>query len=392
MKTFLASITLVFSVTAFSQEYYGDPIIRSTVPGALDISYSTACDSRNQIATISFVGDILVHKMLYEAVARETKNFAQIWRKSDSLIQKADFSVGNLEGPAALGIDMDGKDRGDIGFVYDGEVYSGTNFKFNYHPRILFDLKNSGYDLLTVANNHTLDRYAIGVDRTHEAARKINLPIVGTRMAHERNAPFHQVVTVKNMKIAFLGCTEMTNGKEDKKDQVLFCYKNPDRILTIIKELAQNPKIDAIIVLPHWGSEYTHNPDNSQKNFAKKYLEAGATAVVGSHPHVLQPWQKYVTSDGRETFIIYSLGNFVAGQAGLPRKTGTVAYMGLSKEGYQKAKIVGVAYTPTYRDGTVVYPIGSTNSKEILAHTAKMFGTKYRVEPAGSLPQVLCAK
>ena len=50
-----------------------------------------------------------------------------------------------------MGIDDRGRDRGDIGFVYDGSVYSGTNMVFNYHPRIMSDLKNSGYDLIQTA-------------------------------------------------------------------------------------------------------------------------------------------------------------------------------------------------------------------------------------------------
>ncbi|MBV2167512.1 MAG: CapA family protein, partial [Bdellovibrio sp.] len=128
------------------------------------------------------------------------------------------------------------------------------------------------------------------------------------------------------------------------------------------------------------------------KAFAKQYLEAGASIVMGSHPHVLQPWQKYVTQDGRETLIGYSLGNFVAGQYGLARKAGVVAYVGLSKEGSQKAKIFGVGYTPTYREGNEVFPIGGRDSRSVLNHVAALFGSKRRIEPTGALLETLCAK
>lgn len=389
MKTKLFLSLLLMAGSAFSQEQVVTPAPLPSV--APDLAYSTMCDTRNELVTLSFVGDILVHQALYRAVVAGTQNFAQIWSRTDGLIKKADFSVGNLEGPAALGIDRRGRDRGDIGFVYDNDVYSGTNFVFNYHPRILSDLKNSGYDLLTTANNHSLDRRSIGIDKTLAAAEDIGLPTVGTRASQERNGVFYKIIPVKNMKVAFVGCTEMTNGMPDPNEQVLMCYKNPERILGLIQEVSARSDVDALIVMPHWGVEYKHIPEAQQKTFAKKYLEAGATAVIGSHPHVLQPWQKHITKDGRETFIVYSLGNFVAGQDGLPKQTGAVAYLGLSKEGTQKAKIVGVGYTPTYRQGTEIFPVGKTDSNEVLNHAAQLFGAKGRIEPTADLLPFLCS-
>lgn len=370
----------------------GSLAIEESFAVGTDLDFSTACDARNDLATVSFVGDVLIHKPLYQAVVAGTQHFSQIWKRTEGLIQKADFSVGNLEGPAALGIDGNGKDHGDIGFVYDGSVYSGTNMIFNYHPRILADLKNSGYDLLTNANNHSLDRKSIGIDKTIYAARQVGIPLVGVRASQERNAVFYKIVSVKNVNIAFLGCTEMTNGNPDTKEQLLFCYKNPDVILNIIRDLSARSDVDAVIVMPHWGVEYNHTPEAQQKLFAKKYLDAGASAVVGSHPHVLQPWQKYVTQDGRETLVIYSLGNFVALQGGLSRKTGAVAYIGFSKEGSHKAHIFGAGYTPTYRDGLEVYPVGGNGFKDVLNLTAQMYGNKGRIEPGGNLLSVLCTR
>jgi hypothetical protein len=355
-----------------------------------DLNYSTNCDPNNEQATISFVGDILIHKALYQTVAAQTKHFSQIWEKTNGLFLKADFSVGNLEGPAALGIDRKGRDRGDIGFVYDGEVYSGTNFLFNYHPRIFSDLKNSGFDLLTSANNHALDRDSIGIDRTLMAAQSSGLPTVGTRASNNNQAVFYKIALINNMRIAFLGCTEMTNGIIDHDNQVLTCYKNPNRILGIIKDVSQRSDVDGLVVLPHWGTEYTHTPGSEQVEFARKYIDAGAIAVVGSHPHVLQPWEKYISKDGREALILYSLGNFVAAQAGLDRKTGTVCYLGLSKNGNQKAKIYGVGYTPTYRVDAKLVTIGSGDSADVLKHVASMYGTKARIEPTGNLNTVMC--
>jgi poly-gamma-glutamate synthesis protein (capsule biosynthesis protein) len=271
-------------------------------------------------------------------------------------------------------------------------VYSGTNFQFNYHPRILSDLKNSGYDLLTTANNHALDRDSLGIDKTVTAAQNISLPTVGTRLSDNKEGVFYKIATINNIRVAFLGCTEMLNDNIDNYEQVLTCYKNPSRILGIINDVSKHSDVDALIVLPHWGIEYSHTPESIQKEFARKYIDAGATAVIGSHPHVLQPWEKYISEDGRESLILYSLGNFVAGQAGLDKQTGAVAYLGLSKKGNQKAQIFGVGYTPTYRIDSKLFPIGSGDSADVLNHVATMYGTKARIGPSGSLKPVMCAK
>jgi capsule synthesis protein PGA_cap len=364
-------------------------LLSSNILAAQDLSFAARCSHSWDRATISFVGDILVHRAIYESVVSNSKRFASTWKRAIPYFTKADFSVANLEGPAAMGIDAQGKDHGDIGFVYDGVVYSGTNFVFNYHPQILAELVQSGMDLLTLANNHSLDRRSIGVDRTLQAAESYKMPTVGTRMSKDPSGDFHRVMDINHIRVAFIGCTEMTNGMPDPANQVLRCY-NDDRLMRTIKDLSVRADVDAVIVYPHWGQEYQPAPDKSQKLYARKYLEAGATAVVGSHPHVLQPWEIYRTKDGRETLIAYSLGNFLAGQPGLEKQTGVIIYLGLSKEGSGKAKVFGVGYTPTYRDGVEIYPIESHGNPSVLAHAAKFFGTNGRLDLATTLEQKFC--
>ncbi len=379
-KKFLLGLAL--SLSSWSSASWADT--------ARDLSYTATCAENGQNAVLSFVGDILVHGAIYNKVVEQSQDFSQVWRRTNGLIQKADFSAGNLEGPTAMGIDRKGKDHGDIGFVHDGTVYSGSNFSFNFHPRILSDLKKSGYDLLTLANNHTLDRRSLGVDKTIDAARAAGMPLVGVRHSQERNADFHYLAEVKGLRIAYLGCTESTNGHEDSKDQLLFCYKDENRILGIIRELANRSDVDAVMVMPHWGREYKHTPHSSQQKYARLFLEAGATAVVGSHPHVLQPWEKYKTKDGRETLIAYSLGNFVAWQSGIERKASVVLYLGLRKHS-GKAQLAGVAYAPTIRDGHEVYSVGNERS-DVIRHVRQFFGEKLRITPQDDVLKTLCGK
>ena len=73
-------------------------------------------------------------------------------------------------------------------------------------------------------------------------------------------------------------------------------------------------RCDALIVSVHWGIEYSHTPRPEDRDFAHALLEAGALAIVGHHPHVLQPLERYRTASGRDTLVAYSLGNLVANQ------------------------------------------------------------------------------
>ncbi|WP_413558641.1 CapA family protein [Bdellovibrio sp. HCB209] len=355
-----------------------------------DLKFSAACGPSQHFASISFVGDILIHKMLYVNVTQESQDFSQIWRAINPLFSKAHFSVANLEGPAALGIDSQGRDWGDVGFIYDDRVYSGTNFSFNYHPRILTDLKKSGIDLLTLANNHILDRTSLGIDRTLTAAQSAGMNVVGVRHSQDRNASFARIVTVQGISIAFVGCTESTNGRPDRKDQVLNC--NQAQTENVIKELSNRSDVDAVIIYTHWGDEYKQSPNSRQIANARKFLDAGAVAVIGSHPHVLQPWDKYVTKDGRETFIVYSLGNFVAAQKDVERKASAVIYLGLAKKDQSKASITGVAYTPTVRSGYKILPVNSNGDRSVLNYLQKHFGKTGILNVDESLPLKLCRK
>ncbi|WP_413575837.1 CapA family protein [Bdellovibrio sp. HCB290] len=353
-----------------------------------DLNFSGKCESNLPFAAISFVGDVLIHKMLYQAVVRETKDFSQIWRAVNPLFAKAHYSVANLEGPAAMGIDAQGRDWGDVGFIYDDRVYSGTNFLFNYHPRILDNLKNSGIDLLTLANNHSLDRGSVGIDRTLTAARNSGMPTIGVRHSQERNAGYAKVISIRGINVAFVGCTESTNGRSDSKGQVLNCFK-PETV-SLIKTLSNRSDVDAVIVYPHWGEEYKQTPNSRQVDGAKRFLDAGATAVIGSHPHVLQPWDKYVTKDGRETFIVYSLGNFVAGQKDVERRASAVMYLGLTKNDQGKTLISGVAYTPTVRNGTKIQPVGSGGDRAVLSYLSRHYGSQRFLDVSESLGLKLC--
>ena len=193
-----------------------------------------------------------------------------------------------------------------------------------------------------------MDRGQLGVDRTIEAFREYKLPFTGTRKRGESPKRWSTITKARGMSIAWLACSFSTNGLPDPKKQVLHCYRQTDEILSEIKALSSNPKIDAVFLTPHWGEENWHRPGARQKKLGRQAIEAGALAVFGAHPHVLQPWEKVKTKDGREGLIVYSAGNFISNQRRTAERAGILGLAELIKTKTGKVRLAAAGYIPTW--------------------------------------------
>lgn len=315
------------------------------------LTFDRACEKGDSI-TIAAVGDVLLHQPLQTRAYGSSDTNGALWRGVKDLLEGADLAYANLEGPTAAGIASGGRSVKDPGMQFGvNGVYTGFPL-FNYHPVLAWDLKKAGFDIVSTANNHSMDRGPIGVDKTLETLEAADLPGVGTRtqaQAARGEQPWHVVTRKKGWNIAWIACSFSTNGNADPKRQVLGCFSDAGRIESLIRSLSADSSIDAVIITPHWGEqEYTQRIEPSQRALAKRFLEAGATGIFGNHPHVTKPWEKITTSDGRETFVIYSIGNFVSNQRQLERRTSAIVYLGLTKAPGKKAWVNGATYVPTY--------------------------------------------
>ncbi len=313
------------------------------------ITFNKACESGTRI-TIAAVGDILYHKQLLYQAFRKNGNFKDFWSPVAQILKRADLAYGNLEGPAAQGLAAGGRRVRDPGRRLDYRVYGYRlpNVSFNYHPSAVFDIKESGFDVISTANNHALDRGWRGVDRTIENFEKAALPFTGTRKSRDDDRPWSVVTPANGISVAWLACTYSANGIPDPHKQVLGCYSQKDEVLAEIKRLHDDENIHAVILTPHWGSENSHYPIRRQKALAREAIEHGATAVIGTHPHVLQPWEKHATESGREGLIIYSTGNFISNQRRMPERTGIIALLELQLGDDNKARLTAAGYIPTW--------------------------------------------
>jgi hypothetical protein len=308
------------------------------------LTFDDACEVEG-VVTIGAIGDVLLHHELQKQAFAEKDRYVDLWSSILDLLRQPDITWANLEGPAARGIDRKGNEVEDPGPRFDNVVYTGYP-RFNYHASIAQDLRKSGVDIVSTANNHAFDRYELGVERTIEALKKAKLPFVGTR-ARGSKAPWHVVTEVGGLRLAWVACTIFTNFHKDTQGQVLYCFKG-DTVAKLVAELDADDEVDAVIVTPHWGKEYLTEPGERQLEYARRWVDAGAVAIIGAHPHVLQPWEKLQTPDGRDAFIIHSLGNFVSHQRELPRRTTILLYLGLGKRPDGKVVPVGARYVPLH--------------------------------------------
>ncbi|MCA0205675.1 MAG: CapA family protein [Proteobacteria bacterium] len=287
---------------------------------------------------VAVVGDVLIHQAL--AVQGYARGFGTIWGAAEPWVRRADLAIANLEGPVAPGLTAGGARLPDPGPVFDGRVHTGYP-RFNYHRALLQDLARAGFDVVTTANNHALDRGSAGVNATLEALEAAGLDAVGSGAP---GGPRWQPLRLRSPagRLSLLACSFSTNGIADPGRQIARCYDDRAGLLAAVRaEVASGA---GVIVLPHWGQEYQTRPDSAQRSLARDLALAGAMAVIGTHPHVPQPWEVLESPLG-PALIVYSTGNFVAAQPPLERSTAPMVWLELCR-GASGMRVGGAAYLP----------------------------------------------
>ncbi len=288
----------------------------------------------NLVAT----GDVMCHTTNFNAAYNnETKeyDFTSVFANISKYITKADVAIGNLETTFA------GKDRGYTGYP-----------TFNSPSALGVALKNIGIDVLSTANNHSLDKGYTGIVSTLDKLDEIGIDHMGTaRSEEEQNKVL--VKDVNGIKIAFLSYTYGTNGipvPAGKEYSVNLIDK--DLILKQIN-LAKEQNVDIICASMHWGDEYKQKQNKKQEELADYLFQNGVDIIIGNHAHVIEPMEKrkIALEDGteKEVFVVYALGNFISGQTIEHTKSTVILDMNIRKNGENgKITIDRINYIPVY--------------------------------------------
>lgn len=235
-----------------------------TLPSKLTTHFSP----QPQSITLIAVGDIMLGRSVNSKM-RKLGNLTYPFEKTWEFLKSADLTFGNLESPLVSGCPT-----------------TDTGMTFCADPKAIEGLTKSGFDILSLANNHVLNYGQAGLRQTIEILKKENIyPLLQNK---------EQIVEIKGTKFGFLGF-DLTGTYNQKQ------------ILEKIKETKS--QIDILIVSFHWGEEYVQKPSQRQINLAHQTVNSGADLILGHHPHVIQPTEEY-----KGKLIVYSLGNFIFDQ------------------------------------------------------------------------------
>src|SRR5690625_2691447 len=191
-----------------------------------------------------------------------------------------------------------------------------------------------GVDLVTLANNHVLDRGEEGLLKSIANLEEIGLEYDGAYKSAEDSERL-RIITKNGLRICFISYTRGTNGIKIPAEKPYLVNSLPKtttlRLSKKLRKIKSDNLADVIVVNIHFGEEYHLNPSAAQRELVASLSDAGANVIIGHHPHVLQPPEWIENSRGTKTFVAYSLGNFFTGQNGLHRQIGTVLTLSLSK-------------------------------------------------------------
>lgn len=244
-----------------------------------------------ETVTISAAGDLMLHMPVVNSVRDlETGeyNFDEIFPYIKNINEESDFSIVNLET-----------------IIREDREFSGYPL-FNSPKEIIPSIKNAGFDIVGLANNHTYDQGKEGVLNTINLIENEKLQYVGSNK--DKDVSRTRVLEKGNIKLGLMAYTYGLNG-HIPEDKELINVIDTGKIKEDIKEL-KNEDVDKIILFVHWGVEYNSKVYEELRNFGHELLDLGIDYILGSHPHVIMPVEKV----GDEKFIVYSMGNFISNQ------------------------------------------------------------------------------
>lgn len=238
------------------------------------------------------VGDCLIHGAVYmdARTGNDSYDFSGMIELVGPYISKYDLKYYNQE------------------TIIGGKKLGVSHYpRFNSPEEIGDNMVSLGFNLVSLANNHSLDKDEVGILNSNEYWKTKDVVTAGTYSSSEERNDI-KVYEKNGIKYAFLAYTTTTNGLTipKGKEYLLNVYSDEQAKEDIDKI---KDKVDVIIVSMHWGEEYVFEPTSSQKEIAKYLSSLGVNLIIGSHPHVVEP----VGFVG-DTLVIYSLGNFLSGQ------------------------------------------------------------------------------
>ncbi|WP_226641804.1 CapA family protein [Mesobacillus subterraneus] len=293
----LGILASVLTLQMYNEAQAKEPSIKmKSQKSHLERSYDVTGKSFVETVKIGAIGDILIHDTVYEdAFLSPGYDFKPMLSHVREYLLQPDLLLANQE--TLLG----------------GEEIGLSSYPmFNSPVEVGDALIDAGVDIVSNANNHSLDRSEKGVLASLSNMEASGLPYVGS-FKDDADKQELRILNKNGVSVSYLSYTYGTNG--------IPVPIGKDHLVNLIDREAMKAEIhrartesDIIVMSIHWGNEYQRFPTIDQKELAQFLVDEGIDIIFGHHPHVLQPMEWLTAADGRKAFVVYSLGNFLSGQ------------------------------------------------------------------------------
>ena len=264
--------------------------------------------------SFAVLGDNLIHRQIYEyAFRRLNGSFDALYAPLADELARYDVLAIQQEG------------------LYVGESADYASFPLIGTPIEVGEaLAEAGFSVVSCAGNHALDFGTEAIDRTAEffAMRGILSP--GIQSTGDGVYQPYTLLEQNGIRCALLSFTQSTNGHRLPEETPYVLHTLDDEAQVRRDLEAARAEADLVVVFVHWGTEYADQPDEDQRRWAEVFAECEADVVLGTHPHVLQPWTWITGPSGHETLVYYSLGNCISAQMDPACRMGGLAWFTVS--------------------------------------------------------------
>lgn len=329
-------------------------------------------ESPDAVVRLRAVGDNLIHDSIYRQAAEyaggEGFDFGPVYEHVADLVADADLSFINQETIIAERL-----------FPLSGYPLFNTPEALGEH------MVEIGFDLVNVSNNHMFDMGEQGLAAALDFWEEQGVQVFGAWRSEE--AMQQPVLTEKNgITIAWVPMTEHTNGLSLPASTAMRYIRTDERELIRQQIELARANADFVVVVPHWGTEYSLSPNDNQLELAQWFADLGVDLVLGSHPHTLQPIEWRTGQSGNRTLVVYSLGNFVGSMLYPQNMLGGMLDLEITKDGETgEVSITRAGLIPTviHYEGLGthlrVYPFSSYTDELAASHGLVALAATYDV-------------
>lgn len=260
-------------------------------------------------AKLIATGDGLIHSPIYKAAYNSTTNsydFKSMLTYTKEKLKDYDIKYYNQE------------------TVFDDTVAYSSYPVFNTPSSFGRDMIDAGFNMVSLATNHSMDKGANSAKRSADWWREQSNILVNGMSSNEEDRTNYQIMEANGITYTMLSYTYGTNGMPVPESYLVNVF-NEELVKKDIE--AVRDKVDVLIVAMHWGNEYQLTATETQRKQAKFLADNGVDIVLGNHSHCIEPWEWI-----DDTVVFYSFGNFISNQMNAEearvRKVGRIGMFG----------------------------------------------------------------